>query len=250
MEEKRSELRSWQLGLAGLLGGAAVVAVILALWQPWVKLPPIGEVRGEILESDIKEIQKLTAQLAKDPIQSIERLETGAIEVTIEHSLEFFIFELVGDRWTMTSSGYYATSMGPPPPLPAQSIDMSGPRDAPWPSIAPAAATAPPSTFPAVDQPKMVDSIQYYKVAPASAVAPAAESGSVASEGVLRPTNPPPPRPLPLSGGESIEGFIRRVPRDAKGQDRMVPTISPSRPALPPAEPNSGPPQIPVPNDP
>jgi hypothetical protein len=232
MDENRNAPRAWQVSVAGLVVGTAVVAAILALWQPWVKLPPVRQVRGEILQSDIKQIQKLTAGLTKDPIELMELLETGAIEVRIERTLEFFTFELVAGKWTKTSSGYIATMempSGPPPPpreivnhipldwepvaAPVQMAPTSG-DSAPTPRrLAP---PPPPNMLPA-DHATVVDTIQYYKVAPAGAVAPAAEipgpemgvpkglkrlrarSAALAAEAALGPGEsapaPPPPPP-------------------------------------------------------
>ncbi len=205
MDEKRIDVRSWQVGLAGLIVGAVVFAGILGLWRPWEKLPPVGEVRGAILEADIKQIQKLTAKLAKDPIQSMELLETGAIEVTIERTLEFFTFELVGGKWEKTSSGYIATSMGPSggfaPPL------------------------APPSTLP-VDYAKVVDTIQYYHAAPTSAAAPA----DTPEARQLTPL--PEPRILsPLEDARALKLLDEYISPAAPGEGVPAPPRIPAVPA-------------------
>ncbi len=155
MDEKRIDVRSWQVGLAGLVVGAVVFAAILALWRPWVKLPPVGEVRGAILEADIKQIQKLTAKLTKEPINVMELIGPGEIEVsTGEHTGPFYTFQWIGGKWTKTVEGYWTDMMGP----------AVGP--------APVPVLAPPNTLP-VDHATVVDSIQYYPAAPTSAVAPA-----------------------------------------------------------------------------
>jgi hypothetical protein len=232
MDENRNAPRAWQVSVAGLVVGAAVVAAILALWQPWVKLPPVGEVRGNIDEADVKHIQKLTAGLTKDPIELMELLETGAIEVRIEHTLEFFTFELVGGKWTKTSSGYIATMdmpSGPPPPareivnyIPVDLEPVTAPVQM-APSSGDSAPTSrrlapppPPNMLPA-DHATVVDTIQYFDVAPAGAVAPAAEipgpemgvpkglkrlrapSAALAAEAALGPGEaaPAPPAPPP-----------------------------------------------------